>query len=581
MANTNNIDFNSYTSDLQTFLSSLAPFTGFNFAGTNFNMLITLLAFNTMRNAYYLNMGFSEMYLDSAELYSSVTSRAKELGYTPRSATASKAVVNLTFNVTDSIQSFNLPAGYSFSGTSNNTTYIFQTTENIVVSNTGSGFLASNVTIVEGFPITETFYANSSTSTSIFPLSNPLIDTSTISVNVQISNTNTTQYTFTPATNISNVTSTSNVYFIEPIYNNQYGIQFGDGILGAAIQNTSVISVSYFVCTGTSPNNIGSFQAKQTAGNNYTCVVQTQQSSVGGTLPETINSIKFNAPKVRRAQDRAIVADDFRALLLSNYPQILDCYAYYLSPPQSGTAYICIQFQTGVVLSNTLQSEIITFIQTKTLSVISVVITSPQYINIIPTVDVYYTPTQTNLTVAGLSSSISNNILNFANTNINTFNSNFWGSSLEASVALVDASIISCDITTVMQIQNTINLNQLTTITNTFGNPITQNSTTDILFPNVYTSNFYYQGILCYIKDDSNGNLSVYSTTNTLISPNIGTANYATGIVTISNVIIQGVTGSTLNVYANPLSRNISGTNSNILTLATNQININLIPVQG
>ena len=88
-------DFDSIKANLKTFLQSQTEFQDYNFEGSGFSILLDVLAYNTHYLGFNANMLANEMYLDSADQRSSVVSLAKQVGYTPRSASSARATINV------------------------------------------------------------------------------------------------------------------------------------------------------------------------------------------------------------------------------------------------------------------------------------------------------------------------------------------------------------------------------------------------------------------------------------------------------------------------------------------------------
>ena len=129
------LDFDTIKNDLKTFLQSQDKFKDYDFEGSNMSMILDVLAYNTYKKSFYLNMVGSEMFLDSAQLKQSVTSRAKELNYLPRSFKSSSANVDITVTTANSsIASVVIPKGTSFSGKIGSNSYSFSTDQSITMS---------------------------------------------------------------------------------------------------------------------------------------------------------------------------------------------------------------------------------------------------------------------------------------------------------------------------------------------------------------------------------------------------------------------------------------------------------------
>ena len=94
--NFTNLDFNDLRTQIKNYLRANAKFTDFDFEGSNFSVLIDLLAYNSYITAFNTNMVANESFIDSATLRENVVSLARNIGYVPRSKRASRAKVSFS-----------------------------------------------------------------------------------------------------------------------------------------------------------------------------------------------------------------------------------------------------------------------------------------------------------------------------------------------------------------------------------------------------------------------------------------------------------------------------------------------------
>jgi hypothetical protein len=239
-----NLDFDEIKTSIKDYLRSNSNFTDFDFEGSNFSVLIDILAYNTYITAFNANMVVNESFLDSATVRENVVSLARNVGYVPRSRRCSRAVisfdVNLGVPVTAPTQLI-LKSGLVCIAPTDNSSYVFSIPENIITTVDADSAIASftDIEIYQGNLITQQF-ANISTLNYKFILTNANIDTSTIVVKV-----NGIQYNMID--NITEVNDTSEIYLIQEIEDNRYQIIFGDGILGKKLEGGSTVDVSYII----------------------------------------------------------------------------------------------------------------------------------------------------------------------------------------------------------------------------------------------------------------------------------------------------------------------------------------------
>lgn len=485
------LDFDAIKQDLINYLSSQPQFQGYNFQGAALNILMDILAYNTHYNAYYLNMIANEMFLDSSVLRQSVVSHAKSLGYTPRSVTSAQAVVNVSITraATDNTSILTLPRFTQFSTPSvDGTTYTFVTLDNQTVTASGNTFNFSNVTLKEGTPVVKTFLVNNAQNpTQTFDLVDQNIDTSTLQVIVQKSPTNIQQTVFNLAEDAATVASNSNIYFLQEGSNYNYQIYFGDGVIGSSLVDNNILIVSYLTSSADAANYMNNFTlvSNPLAGGNSN--VTTVTESYGGTPIEDVSSVKFNAPKSWVAQNRAVTVNDYIALINKNYPYF-DAVTVWggetENPPVYGKVFISAKPKNSFAITET-QKE---YLLKNVIGPISVLTVSPEFVDvdynfINLNLTVEYDSTQTVSNPGQLRDTVISAVNNYANLNLNTFNSEFRLSRLLRAIDDADVSILSSTATIYLEKRFTPVLGVSTTYTlQTGGIPIHRGTVNDRLY---------------------------------------------------------------------------------------------------
>ena len=320
------LDFENVKSSLKDYLKSQSVFRDYDFDGSNMNVLLDVLSYNTFMNAFYLNMAASEGFLDSAQLRSSLISHAKELNYTPRSARSSEAVVNVTFTVVSgNTNSFEIPKGTQFSGTNSNGGFTFVTGDAHTLTSASNIFTMNNLSIYEGSYINETFTIDNGVESQKFILSNPDVDTTSIAVTL-VEDDGATLTDFAQAPNLYGLNATSAVYFVQSTLDGYYELVFGDGTFGRIPKNNASIFVTYRVSNGDASNQIQTFSIDRDLGTfnsvGVNALVTTVSASSDGGTVETIESIRFRAPRHYQTQDRAITTNDYANMIYENYPEV-------------------------------------------------------------------------------------------------------------------------------------------------------------------------------------------------------------------------------------------------------------------
>ena len=364
-----NLDFNDLRTQIKDYLRANSNFTDFDFEGSNFSVLIDTLAYNSYITAYNTNMAVNESFIDSATLRENVVSLARNIGYVPRSKKASTA--NITFSVnlsgTDA-RSVKLHKGVVALGSATNGNYIFSIPEDITVTpNTNGVAVFSGIDIYEGNLLKKSFTVDDSQPDAKYILPNSNIDTSTI----RVTTTGTSIEEYTPYTNIFNVSASTRLFLTQEIDDEKYQILFGDNILGKKPANGSRIDATYIVTNGAAADGAVNFNFSgkltyQQAGNEYRVstgisAITTLQAAENGDDIESIDTIKYLAPRVYASQYRAVTANDYASLIPLLYPNVDSVSAYggeELDPPQFGKVFITIKPKNGEFLSDVAKDAI-------------------------------------------------------------------------------------------------------------------------------------------------------------------------------------------------------------------------------
>ena len=457
MAANNNIqitdlDFDSIKTNLKTFLRSQDKFKDYDFEGSSLSVLLDILAYNTHYNSYYVNMIANEMFMDTALIRSSVTSHAKLLNYTPKSANAPSATVNLIVNNLFNTASLTLPKFTRFSSLpidNINYTFITKDVNTVNVSANTATFLG--LEIIQGEPISISFtYSSLSNPKSIFTIPDSNIDTSTLIVQVQESSTNTTLTNYTRGENVLNLNENSTVYFLQEGLNGNYEVYFGDGVLGKKLTDGNIVRISYVVTSGTASLGANNFSLLDTIGGVPTIYPLT--GATNGSDKESIDSIKYTAPKAYSAQGRAVTVEDYISVLQNNkigltFDSVNVWGGVDYATPAFGQVFISLKPSGAYNITATQKQRLINDVL-KPVSVVTVTptIIDPDYTYLKVTADIVYDQKRTSSSSTQIQDNVKTAIRNFSKTSLNTFNSLFDMSDLSASIKAVDGSIIATEV---------------------------------------------------------------------------------------------------------------------------------------
>lgn len=447
------LDFDAIKNNIKTYLKSRPEFTDYDFEGSGLSVLIDTLAYNTHYNAFYLNMAVNEVFIDSAVKRESVVSLAKMLNYTPRSIKAAQAKVNLTVNsVVGSPASLVVDRYSAFTTTIDSNTYTFYNLEPATIIPSSGVYSYDNLTIYEGTFVVNKFTVGSAPGPSEkFIIPNKNIDINTLRVTVQAtaSSTESTTYTLFSG-DITNLTGTSQVYFLEQNSIGNYQIYFGDGVLGFILSAGNQVTVEYIVTNGTVANisdKIAQTFEMTTSIEGYNDVtVTTVEKSSGAMAAETIDEIKFNAPRYATSQNRLVTTEDYKNFLKANYNYI-DSVSVWggedNDPPQYGKVYISIVPKANQTLTTSRKTQITTAIKQKRSLGLTPVLVDPDIFFMVIQDTVKYNPNITNDSATDIENAVRTAILNYFSQNIVSFGDDFSASKLIAAIDASKTSILS------------------------------------------------------------------------------------------------------------------------------------------
>ena len=475
------LDFNNIKTNLRTYLQSQDTLRDYNYEGSALSTLLDILAYNTQYNAFYLNQVANEMFLDTAIQRGSVVSQAKVLNYTPKSAIAPTANVNLTITgVTNS--SLTLPKFTTFmSEAIDGINYNFVSADTYTVNTSGGSAHFENVTIKQGIPAAVSYTVDSVSNPSYtFDIPDVNVDTTTLTVVVQESSSNSSSNIYNLATNHLTLTNTDKIYFLQQSLNNNYQVYFGDGILGKKLTDGNIVRISYIVTDGTAAAGANNFVLMNSISgySNYTLSPVT--AATQGGLVETIDSIKFQAPKSYASQNRAVTKEDYiTAIQQNNLGISFDAVNVWggeeNSTPVYGQVFVSLKPKGAYNLTATQKQRLVEEI-IKPISVMTVTptIVDPDYTYLKLTVDVVYNPNKTTQTSAQIEAGVKTAIQNFAASSLNTFNSTFNSYDLLTAIQNYSSSIVSSNYKVQLQKKFFPNLTNTTTYNLYYNTPLEQ-----------------------------------------------------------------------------------------------------------
>ena len=585
------LDFDNVKTNLKTFLKAQNEFKDYDFEGSGMNILLDTLAYNTHYLGFNANMLANEMFLDSASLRSSVVSHAKSLGYETTSSRAPYATINISLSTDANTKT--MSSGTAFTTNIDGTDYQFVTIADVTSSNTGVAVPFDSIKIYEGTYVTSSYTVDTSDVDQRFLLTDARADTSTLTVKVQNSSSDTTTTTYTKATDITQLTSASTVYYLQETDSGLYEVYFGDGTVSKALSDGNIVQLQYVVTNRTLANGASSFSSPSSIDGVTGITVTTVANATGGSNPETIQSIKLNAPLDYAAQGRCVTVDDYKTYtkkLFANTQAVsvwggedgsYDTSTGVSSNPEYGKVFISIKSTTGENLTTVQKSNLVAAFAPFKVASITPVVVDPETTYLILNVSFQYDSTATTSTKDELASLIATTVSNYNSTDLQEFNSSFRHSKLLGLIDNTDTAI----------------LNNTTTVTmGKFFTPVSGTSSYNINFNNAFfnphsghnaagggviaSTGFYLDNITeteYFFDDDGSGNLRIYSLSSagvrTYLNSTAGTVDYANGTISTTALLISavsdvdGASSTQIRVTAIPKSNDVIPVRNQILEI--------------
>ena len=584
------LDFDAIKQNLKTFLQDQSEFQDYDFEGSGFAVLLDVLAYNTHYLGFNANMLTNEMYLDSADIRKNIVSLAKMLGYTPTSAKAPSANIDILVNNASGTE-ITMSKGTAFTTTNNDTTYQFVTNADITTTPVNGVYRFRDVSIHEGSLVTFNYIVDNSDPDQRFIIPSINADTSTLKVTVQNSSSDTTTSTYSLVNSLSELNSTSKVYFIQEGEDGKFEVYFGDGVLGKTLADGNIVKLQYIVTNKDEANGANVFALSGSIGGFSNVSITTNSAAQGGSEPQSKESIRYNAPLQYSAQDRAVTTADYETKVLQIYPNAQSVSAWGGEDdetPVYGQVKIAIKAASGSTLTATTKADIVQQLKRFNVASVTPVIVDPEITDIILTSTVKYDNSATDKNSETLKSNVITTLNNYNTNTLNQFDGVYRFSKVSKEIDNTDNSILS-NITT-LKIRKTFipTLNASTRYDiyyrNALYNPHSGHNS--VAGGILETSGFKISGDttnVYFLDDDGQGNIRTYylvGSVRTYTNNTQGTINYTTGQITINSLNItnieniRGATSNKIELTVKPESNDVVPVRDQVLNIDTSNSSI-------
>lgn len=587
---TTDLDFDQIKQNLKTYLRAQDQFTDYDFEGSGLSILLDVLAYNTHYNALHLNLAINEAFLDSAVKRNSVVSKAKELGYVPMSAKSAIATVNVQMlnDRLDAPQTMEIGRYTPFTARQGSEQYNFYTQQSYLTSKQGNQYVFENVELREGTPVANTYIWADGVEI-IIPNTNA--DLSTLRVTVQESTQSSLTTIFKQADSFLEITDTSTVYFIKEIENGLYQVEFGNGVVGKSLEPGNVVLLEYMVTSAEIANGAYVFQYNGGAINNTQIFTSTTQSAFGGSSPESIDSIKWNAPRSYAAQNRCVTLDDYKSIIYRLYPNVKSVNVWggeQNNPPSYGDVFISVRPDNAETLSDAEKSYILNdVIGPRKLVTMHPKFVDPVSINVQLDVAFYYDPTLTNRNANDISSLVRTAIASYDDKVLNRFGSVLKYSNLNRVIDVAEDSIVSSITTIKLHRAMTPIYNRQEQYVVSLGNPIYNSGVPEesVMSTGIYVLNVpqivYFDDIPQEDNDVGQIRMFYYVKGKKTTHKIAGRVYYSTGVIELDNIVITGLAEENFKFIIKPQSNDVVSVRSEIVSIPTELVTITPVIERG
>ena len=580
------LDFDQIKENLKIYLKAQKEFTDYDFDGSGFDILLDSLSYNTHYLGFNANMLANEMFLDTSSLRSSAVSHAKTLGYEITSARAPFATINISLKTDSNTKT--MPAGTAFTTTLDGVNYQFVTIADITGTKFGNSVNFDAQKVYEGTYVTTRYTVDTSDLEQRFILRDNRADTSTLTVKVQNSASDSTTVTYTKATDITQLEKTSTVYYLQEIENGRHEVYFGDGVVSKAVDDGNIVILQYVVTNKTEANGAFVFTPPASIDGVTDITLTTVERATGGSEPESIQSIKLNAPLDYASQGRCVTTGDYEVFVRKLFPQTQAVNVFggeqgsynsstgVTSTPEYGKVFISVKSTTGANLTTSQKTQLVSDLSKFTVASISPVIVDPETTKLRLTSSIVYNASATTKLASELVTAVTTELTDYNTSTLQTFNGQYRASAVSKLIDEADTAILNNTTTVKLSKDFVPTLGTTKSYNIAFNNALLHPedgylaSTGGVLFSSGFkvgtdtTTEFFFD-------DDGNGNLRRYAligTTRSYADNVAGSIDYASGYISINNINITAIS-------------NVDGETSTAIRLVITPATNDIVPVRN
>jgi hypothetical protein len=572
--NITELDYDQILTNLVAFMKTDPAFSDYDFAGSGLRLLARVLAYVTFYQNYYVTAALNESFLDTAQLRSSVASHARMLGYTIKGTTSSRIYANVAVRVTNSsVPSITLPKKTQFTLDANGQFSFYSLADaQLTLNATSLLYQGTGVELVEGKPLQYRFTADLTNPTQRFVIPNANVDYTTVDVRVQASAASNVVTQFLAADEMLEIGADDPVFFIQEAFDGLAELKFGNGVVGRALQQNNIVIVDYFISRGEASNNLrGPFTIPTANVSGFvsgaTAVDGNTVPSMGGSDIESLDSARFLAPQFYQTQNRCVTAEDYKTVILTNMGSQIGAINVFggeqgdpsdpLNRPVFGRVFVALKPAIGLRFTDVVRQNIEQNVL-KPRSIVGVIPTviDPDYIYLNVSTSVKYDAKTTTRTKTQLDAAIKQSVLDYAESNIEKFDTSFRFSKFVRVIDDTDDAVVSSLTRIDLEKRVFPTLGVANQYVLKFNSPLRKNSDGSVIME-ATAHRFTYTNDLGVVKEncflfEQNGSISVVyrDTTGKIatLKSGIGTADANSGLITIANFAPTAIENSEIDI---------------------------------
>ena len=582
--NVTELDFDKIKENLIEYYKKVPndKYKDYDFEGSGLNIMMDILAYNTHYNAINAHTAINETFLESAQLRQNVVATAKALGYVPSSISAPYCKLNLVFNgsVNNSDISFNLDRGKKVTTSLDGKTYTFITLDDYDTELVDGTYTFNSVLFYQGVLKEQTFIVRDTAGTNQkYILKDSSVDISTLKVKVYDNANSTAFNVYDKFTTFNNIDETSQIYFISENHDGHYEIEFGNNVYGNKPTGQNIIRLEYLSTLGEVSNDSTQFTW---INSEPISAISTVSKAAGGSSKEGIESIRFNAPLTFKAQERAVTADDYQALIKRDFP-VASAVSVWggqdNDPPRYGTVFVAVKPKGNAeVLTLAQKDELKMILSSKNVASTTTDVVDPTYTKLYFDIFFKYDSTRTNLPRNTLETKVKETLVSYNDNVLERFNTVFRHSNFVNTIDISDASIVSSIARVYAYKEKDLKVND--TVPTLFNFDFAIYGEVNDTKSFVSSDPFLYNGFSCSIGDEplnsETRNVYIYRIDNTgatiKMINSIGIMTPAKGTIHFSPIPVDEAI--TTKIYCSPASNDIVAKRHNLIQIDVNKTRV-------